>query len=110
MPHNPNVLLVNENKDFQVQYEDFFAMNGFNVLTAQKPSRALDLIKKNNVEIVLIGFKKSPASKSPLTKLLDSIKEFDQRIEVLLIAPHFPEEFTVKAVQWGAADCISRSG
>ena len=107
MPNKPNLLLINENKDYQPQYEDFFGMHGFNVLTAQKPSRVLDLIKKNNVEIVLIGFNKSPASKSPLAKLLDSIKEYDQRIEVLLIAPHFSKEFAVQAIQRGAADCIT---
>ena len=107
MTKKPTLLLVNENKNYQAQYEDFFGSNGYTVLIAQKTASVLDLIKNNTVEIVLIGFNKPPTVSSPLAKLLDEIIAFDQRIEVLLIAPHFGKEFAAKAIQRGAADCIT---
>ena len=48
MTDKPTLLLVNENKDYQSPYEDFFRLNGYNVLTAQKTSHALDLITNNS--------------------------------------------------------------
>ena len=108
MPPKPNLLLIIENKNHQSRYEDFFSSNGYNVSCAQNASRALDLIKEHPVEIVLVEFNKSPARNSPLTKSFLAIKDFDQRIEVILIAPHFSQEFSIYAVQEGAADCISK--
>ena len=108
MPHNTTVLLVNESIEVQTRYKNFFAKTGYTLLSARTVSAALELLNTATIEIVLIVFKKPPTIAAPLTKLLSDIKNFDQRIEVLLIAPRFSQEFAVKAVQSGAADCISK--
>ena len=108
MPHNTTVLLVNESIEVQTRYKNFFAKNGYTLLYANTVSAALELLNTETIEIVLIVFKKPPTIAAPLTKLLSDIKDFDQRIEVLLIAPRFSQDFAVKAVQSGAADCISK--
>jgi DNA-binding NtrC family response regulator len=108
MPRKNKVLFVNESTEDQSRHKEFFAKNGYTLFSANTASRALDLLNKETIEIVLIVFKKSPTITAPLTKLLIDIKNFDQRIEVLLIAPRFSQEFAVKAVQLGAADCISK--
>ncbi|MDX1778867.1 MAG: sigma-54 dependent transcriptional regulator, partial [Thermodesulfobacteriota bacterium] len=92
---------------YQSKYKKFFGSNGFNVLTASKAPQVLALLQKSTAEIVLIGFKKLPTSNAPLAKLLDLIKYFDQRIEVLLVAPKFSREFATQSIKRGAADCIS---
>jgi len=107
MTQEADLLIINENTEYQSRYQKFFGSNGFNVLTAQKAPQVLDLLQKAPVEIVLIGFKKPPAPNTALAKLLDLIKDFDQRIEVLLVAPKFSRDFAIKAIQRGAADCIS---
>jgi DNA-binding NtrC family response regulator len=108
MPHKNKVLLVNESTEGQSHYTDFFAKNGYTLLCASTASAALELLNTETIEIVLIVFKKAPTNTAPLTRLLIDIKNFDQRIEVLLVAPRFSQEFAVKAVQLGAADCISK--
>jgi DNA-binding NtrC family response regulator len=101
------MLVINENQEYQAIYKDFFDKHGYRVFLTQNNSEILDLISKENIEIVLIGFKKPPTINTSLIKFLIEIKDFDQRVEVVLIAPHFPQETAVKAVKLGATDCIS---
>ena len=101
------MLVINENQEYQATYKDFFDKHGYRVFLAQNNLEILDLISKENIEIVLIGFKKPPTINTSLIKLLIEIKDFDQRVEVVLIAPRFPQETAVKAVNLGATDCIS---
>ena len=108
MPHHTTVLLVHETTEGQSRYRDFFARNGYTILCAGTAKAALELLSTKTIEIVLIVFRKRPAIAAPLTRLLTNIKTFDQRIEVLLVAPRFSEDFAVKAVQSGASDCISK--
>ena len=107
MTQKVNLLLINENTVYQSKYQKFFGSKGFKVVTAQKAPQVLDLLQKTTPEIVLIGFKKAPSLNASLAKLIVQIKDFDQRIEVLLVAPKFSKDFALQAIQRGAADCIS---
>ena len=107
MPHKTTMLVINENPDYQVVYKDFFNKHDYNVLCTQTNSEVLDIINKKNIEIVLIRFDQPPTINTALIKLLIEIKDFDQRVEVILTAPHFSQEVAVEAVKLGATDCIS---
>ena len=107
MMHKNNMLVINENPDFQAIYKNFFGNHDYNVICAQNPKDVLSLLTKDTIEIVLIGFHQPPTINSPLTKLLIEIKDFDQRVEVILITPDFQREFAIEAVKLGATDCIS---
>ena len=101
------MLVVSENPDYQTTHKDFFDKHGFKVFCTQTTTGTLDLICKEDIEIVLIEFQQPPTINSELIKLLIEIKDFDQRVEVILTAPHFPREVAVEAVKLGAADCVS---
>jgi len=101
------MLIISENSEYQTNHKEFFYKHGFKVFCTQTTTGILDLICKEDIEIVLIEFQKPPTINSTLIKLLIEIKDFDQRIEVILIAPHFPSEVAVEAVKLGATDCIS---
>ena len=107
MSSKTTMLVINENPEYQAIYKDFFDKHGYKVFTAQNTKGILDLISEEKIEVVLIGFKHPPTINTPLIKLFIDIKDFDQRVEVVLIAPHFPQEIAVKAVKLGATDCIS---
>jgi DNA-binding NtrC family response regulator len=107
MTHKTTMLLVNENKEHQAIQKDFFEKHGFKVFCTQTTTRTLDLICKEDIEVVLIEFQQSPTINSALMKLLIEIKDFDQRVEVVLTATHFSPEVAVEAVKLGATDCIS---
>lgn len=106
--HKYNLLIVTGNPEEHPRYKDFFARQGYNLFYAATAPAALELLKGTTFEIVLIVFRGKPAAASPLVRLLTDIKRFDQRIEVLLTAPVFSAEFTLKALQMGAADCVSK--
>jgi len=107
MNNKTSMLIVSENQEHQTIYKNFFNKHGFKVFYTQTATGILDLICKEDIEIVLIEFQQSPAISSALIKLLIEIKDFDQRIEVILTAPHFPCKVAVEAVKLGATDCIS---
>lgn len=109
MNHKTTMLIVNEKTDDQTPPRDFFEKHAFKVFCTKKLTGVLDLISKENIEVVLIGFQNSPTINSALIKLLIEIKDFDQRVEVVLTSPHFSPEVAVEAVKLGATDCISPS-
>ena len=109
MSYKTSMLVFNENQDLLNNYKAFFDKHDYKTLCTNNSNEVIDLIVKKNIEIVLIGFQVSPSINTPLTKLLIEIKDFDQRVEVILIAPEFHSEFAVEAVKLGATDCISPS-
>lgn len=110
VPQRANLLLITEIKTAHSPLKDFLSKQGYTVITTRSASPVPDLIGKHMVEIVIISFKTKPALTSPLFQLLKTIKKYDERIEVLLVAPRCSRDFAVQAVQWGAADCISTAG
>jgi DNA-binding NtrC family response regulator len=109
MSYKTSMLVVNENQDLLNNYKAFFDKHDYKVFCTTDSKEVLEVIAKNKIEIVLIGFQQSPSINTPLTKILIEIKDFDQRVEVILIAPEFHSEFAVEAVKLGATDCISPS-
>ena len=107
MNYQTTMLIVSENPNHQAVQKDFFENNGFAVFCAQNTDGLLDLISQRNIDIVLIEFQQSPTINSTFLKLLIEIKDFDQRVEVLLTAPRFSRDIAVEAVKLGATDCIS---
>jgi len=107
MSRKTNMLIISEKADYQANHRDFFEGHGFKVFCSQTTKGILDLISKEDIEVVLIEFQQSPNINSALIKLLIEIKDFDQRVEVVLTAPHFSRDFAVEAVKLGATDCIT---
>jgi DNA-binding NtrC family response regulator len=107
MNYQTTMLIVSENPDHQAVQKDFFEKNSFTVFCAQNTEGILDLISQENIEIILIEFQQSPTINSTFLKLLIEIKDFDQRVEVVLTAPRFSRDIAVEAVKLGATDCIS---
>lgn len=109
MSYKTQMLVFNENQDLLNSYKDFFDKHDYKVFCTADSKEVLEVIAKKNIEIVLIGFQQSPSINTPLTKLLIEIKDFDQRVEVILVAPEFHSDFAVEVVKLGATDCLSPS-
>jgi DNA-binding NtrC family response regulator len=114
MKHTPSptttVLLVTQGTATRHPLPGLLAKQGYTVVTARSAARALELIGTNSFQIVILVFTTKPRLTSPLFQLLKKIKELDERIELLLVAPRCSEVFSAQAAQWGAADCISPPG
>jgi len=110
MTPKTNLLLVAASKKEQGRLSDFVSGHGYAVFSAPGRSPVTDIIAKYSIEIVLINTETKPSLGSPFLQTLKEIKNFDERIEVLLLAPRCSQDFAAKAVQLGAADCISAPG
>lgn len=108
--HTTTVLLVTEGTATRNPLPGLLEKQGYTVVTARSEARALELVGRNSVQIVILVFATTPRETSPLFQLLQKIKEHDERTEVMLVAPRCSEEFAAQAAQWGAADCISPPG
>ncbi len=97
-------------KKSMAAYRIFYPDHGYAVFSSTSRSPVPDIIAKNSIEIVLISSETKPSLDSPSLQTLKDIKNFDERIEVLLLAPRCSREFALKAVQTGAADCLSAPG
>jgi len=109
MHYETTMLIVDENPENHPVLKNFFEKHGYKVFCTGATSGVLEIIPQEGIEIVLIDFQDPPSIDSPLMKLLIEIKDFDQRVEVLVTAPHFAREVAVEAVKLGATDCISPS-
>ena len=109
MHYETTMLIVDENPENHPVLKIFFEKHGYKVFCTGTTSGVLEIIPQEGIEIVLIDFQDPPSIDSPLMKLLIEIKDFDQRVEVLVTAPHFAREVAVEAVKLGATDCISPS-
>jgi len=109
MHYETTMLIVDENPENHPVLKNFFEKHGYKVFCTGTTSGVLEIIPQEGIEIVLIDFQDPPSIDSPLMKLLIEIKDFDQRVEVLVTAPHFAREVAVEAVKLGATDCISPS-
>ena len=105
-----NLLLVAASKNEQGRLSDFLSGHGYAVFSAPRRSPVTDIIAKYSIEIVLISSETKPSLGSPTLQTLKDIRNCDERIEVVLLAPRCSREFALKAVQTGAADCISAPG
>jgi DNA-binding NtrC family response regulator len=109
MHYETTMLIVDKNPENHPVLKNFFEKHGYKVFCTGATSGVLEIIPQEGIEIVLIDFQDPPSIDSPLMKLLIEIKDFDQRVEVLVTAPHFAREVAVEAVKLGATDCISPS-
>jgi len=109
MHYETTMLIIDENPENHPVLKNFFEKHGYKVFCTDTTSGVLEIIPQEGIEIVLIDFQDPPSINSPLMKLLIEIKDFDQRVEVLVTAPHFAREVAVEAVKLGATDCISPS-
>jgi len=95
-------------EDELVQLESlagFLTKQGYRVLKASLPEKALGIVRDNSVDIVLSDFKMPGMSG---VKLLETIKEMNPSIEVIIMTAYGTVESATDAMKLGAADYITK--
>jgi two-component system NtrC family response regulator len=100
-----NVLVVDDEKNYQIVLEDLLEDEGYNVLTASSGAQALDTIFGDSVDTVLTDIKMPGMSG---IELLEKINEADPDLPVILMTAYAEVDQAVEAMKMGALDHIQK--
>lgn len=100
-----NVLLVDDEIDFLSTIAKRLTKRGFNILKADTGVAALNLLKKNAIDVVVLDMK-MPGMDGIET--LKEIKSYDSLVEVIMLTGHANIDAAVKGMEMGAFDYLMK--
>lgn len=96
-----NILVVDDEQRVRDEIGEFLIENKYHVHKAGLPSEAFDILKENNIDIVILDIKLPEMD--GLT-VLRTIKEAYPDLEVIMISGHGDMTSVIEAMRRGAAD------
>jgi DNA-binding NtrC family response regulator len=104
------VLIVDDQEAVRTALSLLLELNGMQCLTAQSPEQALDLIRTEDVGVVIqdMNFTKDTTSGEEGAQLFADTRALDPDLPVILITAWTSLETAVKLVKQGAADYIAK--
>ncbi len=100
-----NLLIVDDEKAYRENIEDFFSNSKMKTFSAELPSLAFDILKKNKIDIVILDLKLPEMNGLDVLK---EIKKFYPEIEVIIITGHGDMDSVIKAMRLGAIDFFTK--
>ena len=100
-----NLLIVDDEKAYRENIEEFFSNSKIKTFSAELPSLAFDILKKNKIDIVILDLR------LPEMNGLDVLKEIKKLypgIEVIIITGHGDMDSVIKAMRLGAIDFFTK--
>lgn len=99
---NASILIADGEEAFRQNIKAHAHWNGFEVIEAKDPNTAFDLFKRKKPDIVIIGsFTTDPNNGLKLSK---SIRRYDKKTPIILIARHSSEALAIAALRAGITD------
>ena len=97
------ILVVDDNVQIVEVLNDFFALNSCQVHTAYTGSEALDVLAKEDIEVVILDVKLPDING---VNLLDTIKENKPSTSVIMATGYYDPKFVIDAMKKGASDFL----
>lgn len=97
------LLIVDDEKDITDSLERYFRLEGYEVFATNDPLKAMELIDKNNIKIVISDIV-MPGLNG--VDLLRNIKESNGIIQVIMITGYVTINNLLSCLRHGASDCI----
>ncbi len=107
-PENPvqiQILIVDDEPLIRKSLYEILRIEGYRVHMAETGENALDILKKEHIDIVVTDFQ---LPRMNGIKLLEEIKRLSQKTEVILITGYGTIESAVAAMKKGAFDYITK--
>jgi response regulator RpfG family c-di-GMP phosphodiesterase len=99
------ILLVDDNVDIINALSDFLTLNGCSVLVAPTGKKALELLSKNDVEVVILDVRLPDTNG---IALLDTIKVENPTVAVIIVTGYYNPSYVVEAMKKGASDFLTK--
>ncbi len=101
MKENLKILILDDEKYIRDELKESLTDNDFSVLLADRPSTAFDLLRINNIDIVVLDIN---LPEKDGIEVLKEIKENYSETEVIMITAQTNIDYAIKAIRYGAAD------
>ena len=98
-----NILLVDDNADIINALSDFLTLNGCNVFTAPTGKKAIEILRRNNIEVVVLDVRLPDMNG---IALLDTIKVDNPTIAVVIVTGYYNPNYVVESMKKGASDFL----
>ena len=102
------ILLVDDQQSILQAYKEFLEENNFLVITADTPRKALSLLDKETLPIIIITDIKFPAADMDGFELIRKVKKEYPLHEIIIISGHATMEFVIEAIRLDASDFIPK--
>lgn len=99
------ILVVDDDSSMLSSVERFLKRRGFSVITSREPANILDIVKNEEIGVVLSDILMPRCSG---VELLKTVKAWDPLVEVILMTGHYTIEAAVEAVKLGAYDYLPK--
>lgn len=100
-----NLLIVDDEKAYRENIEEFFSNSKMKTFSAELPSLAFDILKKNKIDIVILDLRLPEMNGLDVLK---EIKKLHLEIEVIIITGHGDMDSVIKAMRLGAIDFFTK--
>ena len=107
MNKNGTILIVDDEKDICDQISGLLNDNSFETFVANSSDDALKKMKMKNPNLILLDIWLNN-SKLDGFKTLEKIKEFNEKIPVIMISGHGNIDTAVKLIKKGAFDFVEK--
>lgn len=102
---NLTILICDDEPGYREEISSYFEAKGFRVKTADRPSKALQLIKTSKIDVAVFDIRLPEMSG---LELLRAAKKIDPELAVIMISGHGDMDCVVSAMRDGAFDFFSK--
>ena len=99
------ILIVDDEPNYQIVLSEFLRDEGFETLTADNGQQAIDLVKSNDIALVITDMQ-MPGMDG--FALLQAVKEYQSTLPVIMITAYGEVEKAVRAMQLGAFNYLTK--
>ncbi|MGF1670746.1 MAG: sigma-54-dependent transcriptional regulator [Balneolaceae bacterium] len=101
----PVILITDDEKSIRNSLRDILEFESYHVLEAESGVEALDKIRQNSVDLVILDIKMTGMDG---IETLEKIKEMNREVPVVMISGHGNIQIAVEATKLGAFDFIEK--
>jgi len=98
-----SIMIVDDEPDILIVLGEFLSKEGFKVLTANDGKKAIEKIKENKIDLILLDMAMPNLNG---IETLREIKKLSPAVSVIMITAYRDAEKVVEAFRLGAYDCI----
>jgi len=95
------ILVLDDEKVFRKEIKEFLDGEGFTALTAERPSEAFEILKENQIDIMILDLR---LPEMDGLQVLEKVKNEYPDIEVIMITGHGDMDAVINAMRLGAVE------
>ena len=100
-----NILILDDEQGIRNELKDFFQLYEYNAFIAELPSKAFEILRKNDIDIMILDIQ---LPEMDGIEVLKKVKSEFPEVEVIMITGHGDQESIIKSLRYGAFDFFKK--